>query len=253
MNKISFQNQIDEIIKENFPHLKQLKNLLQPTLIFNLGEKIETENTKLNELNFLGKINFSEIKEIWEEKIPNGDLLFYLKKSIDHYPITKNDYKVIFHKNGNTESSRIVEFNIDISKSYTIPSYQENIILDSNINEQYREELEEIITETNSQINNYEYDFAHQIFGNPQAIQGTVKFHWALNYLGFPLKSDYSEFELNKIKQEEENLILLLQLNLSDPKIEFEVFGDSVLYFGIHKTDFENENFENIILEVQNT
>src|SRR5690606_25050012 len=137
MNNISFQNQIDEIIKENFPHLKQLKNLLQPTLIFNLGEKIETENTKLNELNFLGKINFSEIKEIWEEKIPNGDLLFYLKKSIDHYPITKNDYKVIFHKNANTESSRIVEFNIDISKSYTIPSYQENIILDSNINEQY--------------------------------------------------------------------------------------------------------------------
>ncbi len=81
----------------------------------------------------------------------------------------------------------------------------------------------------------------------------TAATHWALNYLGFPLKSDYSEFELNKIKQEEENLILLLQLNLSDPKIEFEVFGDSVLYFGIHKTDFENENFENIILEVQNT
>lgn len=100
---------------------------------------------------------------------------------------------------------------------------------------------------------NENYDTEHQVLGHPRALQGTVRFWWAAKYLGFEEKNVFSEYEIQLINNEEENFLLLLQLNFGDMNIEVDSFGDSVAYFGIHRKDLQNKNFDNVVLVMQNT
>lgn len=270
--KSSLQNEIIELINNDFPNLKSLKYLLSPTLLFSLDESnvksnfskiggnpiIAEENIQNpNQLKFIGQIDLNEYKKIDEKISFKGIVYFYLRENLDTYPITKNDYSVFFVRENeleNLEYSKIKDGNsLNFIESYTIPSYQENSILNSTFEYNQFEDLEEIILDANSTTTNFDYDFAHQILGEPQALQGSVRFWWAISYLGFEEKSSYSEIEKTQIKNIENDILLLLQLNLSDQKINHSAFGDGILYFGIHKDDFENGRFEKALLTIQNT
>ena len=97
------------------------------------------------------------------------------------------------------------------------------------------------------------YDVGHQVLGHPHAIQGAVRYCWAIKYLGLENIDILTNEQIRLIKQEEDKFILLLQLDFSDQKITIDYFGDSIAYFGIHQKDLKSKNFENVILVMQNT
>jgi uncharacterized protein YwqG len=85
------------------------------------------------------------------------------------------------------------------------------------------------------------------------ALQGTVKFWWAAKYLEINTNTEISKEDMDRINWIAEDFILLLQIDFSDSKIEIDNFGDSIAYFGIHKTDLINRDFSKVVLEMQNT
>lgn len=254
---------------ENLEISDKLKNLVLPCIIFDLSLDSKSlsgiggiplipdsifpfyNNEKLR---FLANINLQDVV-ISNNFIPNrGYLLFFIYTgNIGYrYPVKRNEFKVVYINN------EIVNFSDNISKHYNLnfyefvsfPSFQDCVIESNGINS------DELLTLMSIQSKiKKEYDINHQIFGHPTAIQGTVRFWWALDYFGYnpeDVDSLPSE-EINKLKKEEDNFILLLQLNFSDSRIGIDYFGESVAYFGIHKNDLDTLNFDNAVLVMQNT
>ncbi len=209
-----------------------------------------------NKLSFLTNICLREMSYTNPILPDSGSLLLYIYIGNLGYrfPNRKNEFKVIYLKDEKIIISNrdFKFFNIKFHEHISIPSYQESI-LDGN----------QITAEELNIIDNFPlkphikkgYDIDHQVFGHPTALQGTVRFWWSVIYLGYLIEDvDSFTFEqLNEIKKEEDNFILLLQLNFGDPRIRIDNFGDSIAYFGIHKNDLSNLNFENTILVMQNT
>jgi uncharacterized protein YwqG len=192
----------------------------------------------------------------------NGILCFFIyTRDIGfRYPDKKGEFKVIFIKNIDNvvlenkfnTNNVINECQVTFFEYFTFPTYQEIIIEREQITEEELDVIDDIESEMLFLINE-NCDTEHQLLGYPRALQGTVNFWWATKYLGIEEKESYTEEEMKSIKSEEENFILLLQINFGDSEIEIDNFGDSVAYFGIHKKDLQNKNFDNVILVMQNT
>ncbi|MBV7269342.1 DUF1963 domain-containing protein [Winogradskyella luteola] len=210
-------------------------------------------------LSFLCQIFVDEFQSLDEYKyLKKGTILYFFINPNLSYPIKKEDFKVFslpYHKDfsKHKDSNQLVfdELFLEFFSHYNFPSYQSYVMEKvEKDNFELDEEIEEIQDFINT-YNNLTLDSeGSQLFGNPQAIQGTVSLHWAINSLR--LNYNFSEKELLKIRKEEEEFILLLQLDVSDIKFT-EVFGDGVFYFGIKKQDIVNNIFNNIELVYQST
>lgn len=207
-------------------------------------------------LSFLCQIDLSDINHSNAYLPKKGMLYFFILESENKFPDKKGQFKVIYLENYPEINNRTTNQNdkkLIFSERLTFPSYQEFIMEKNNISE----EESNIIDEIESELYLYtdiEYDYEHQILGHPSAIQGTVRYWWAMKYLQLDEHISRTKEEMKIIEEQEENFILLLQVNFFDSNIpEFECFGDAVAYFGIHKNDLENKNFDNVILVFQNT
>lgn len=271
------KNKINGIINSlNASNRKTIQSLILPSF----GFKLKSSSSKLNlskiggqppisvenwpfsngkPLLFLGQISLTQISSLNNLLPQQGILCFFiLTDDIGYrYPDKKGEFKVEYLENirqesFNNEFTTIKEYSISFFEYFTFPSYQENIIIKKNISDEDLSTIDEIETEIQSDICE-DYDIEHQILGHPKAIQGTVRFWWAMKYLGFEDISVCSNEEIDLIKEEEDKFVLLLQLNFSDSKIEVDCFGESVAYFGIHQHDLQNENWNNVVLVMQNT
>jgi len=185
-------------------------------------------------------------------------LYFFINPNLS-YPIQKKDFKVLCIKcdkdtlkDYNSEQLKFDELFIDFFPHYNFPSYQsheriniddENFELDEKICE-----TQEFIDDINNIASGSE---GSKLFGNPQAIQGTVSFHWAIKSLGLSYHQ-FSDEELKKLRKKEKQFILLLQVNFSDLDIT-DRFGDGILYFGIRKDDLIKRDFNKVELVFQST
>lgn len=199
--------------------------------------------------------DFTEINQ-YHDLLDEGILYFFLNPKFI-YPISDNDFKVIYVNN--LKEDKIVSSNIDNHKTtfmefyshYNFPSYQNYQIeeLEKKGIDVYSD-IEEVQEEIDKVTNHTPDNEGSQIFGNPQAVQGTVMFHWAAKYLN--LESPFSDDEIKKIRKHEKDFVLLLQIDFSSININ-ENFGDGVAYFGIRREDIINRNFENVMFEYQST
>lgn len=275
MLKNKFIELIDTLdIKEKV----KVKSLLLQAIGFNIDSKhsksnsskiggypsITNENWPLcNErpLLFLAQINLDEINKMNNLLNLKGTLLFFIcTDNVGYrYPTKKDEFKVLYIEDSNEaiankNFSAIKEYSISFFEYFTFPSYQEFCVEKNNISDEDLEVVEDIENEMRYLIDeNLTLDINHQALGHPKAVQGSVKFWWSKQYLGFDEESNLSKEDFKKVRQEEDNFILLLQLNFGDSKIEIDIFGDSVAYYGIHKQDLKNKNFNNVKLVMQNT
>lgn len=184
-------------------------------------------------------------------------LYFYINTKLD-YPIKKEDFKVLclsvekgYLEEQRNNENRIAELFIEFFTHYNFPSYQSYEILELNLDDF---ELDQKIEDLQEFINNYNKITlgceGSQLYGNPQALQGNVSFHWALQSLN--LDYQLTDYELNKVKNIEKEFVLLLQIDLSDLNI-IDDFGDGVLYFGIRKEDLRKKDFSKVELVYQAT
>lgn len=266
------RSKIDHIIDNELTYLQPSRSLLKPCYVFNLNEDNKMcelskfgGNPIINNdfnfgndvLTFLGQVQTGRMNLLEKNCPKSGILYFFINNNSQSYPISEEDYKVVFVENANSKFNvpaiDLGGHSININESYTVPSYQEPILDTVEYDESHFEDLEEITNEANCALTNYDYDFSHQLLGHPQAIQGTVRFWWAIRYLDFEEKERYSQDELEKIQAEGNNFILLLQVNFGDPKIEIDIFGNAIGYFGIHIEDLKSKKFDNTILVTQNT
>lgn len=210
-------------------------------------------------LLFLGEISLEEISTMNNLLPKKGVLCFFLLVDDigNRYPDSNGEFKVLYVENQierffSKEYNIIKEYNISFFEYYTFPSYQESIIEENNINDEDLYIIEDLESEIQFLINE-NHGIEHQLLGHPKAVQGTVRFWWSMKYLGFEDLSRLSKDDIKRIKEEESQFILLLQFNFEDPKIEVDHFGESIAYYGIHKQDLENKNFENAVMVIQNT
>ncbi|MFA6275100.1 MAG: YwqG family protein [Pedobacter sp.] len=272
----------EEIIKlidtQNSINKDKIKSLLLPSLKFKLDDSVlaKFSSSKIGgyppifeegypsyngiPLTFLGQISLDQISSTINSLLPKSGLLYFfllINHVNNRYPDRKNEYKVLYKKNAEKENidkkfPKILEFPISFFEHYTFPSYQENVIVENKLTDEDLNFIEDIESEI-QYIESENFDVGHQVLGHPKAIQGTLRFWWAAKYLGFENIDTLTNEEIKKIKQIEDKFILLLQLDFSDPKIIIDDFGSSIAYFGIHKKDLENEDFDNVILVMQNT
>lgn len=202
----------------------------------------------INEYSFYDEYNY----------LPTNKMLYFFVNPKLNYPVSKKDFKVICLsyekeplKEYNGNSIKFNEIFIEFFKHYNFPSYQsyeridmedENFEFDQKI-----EEIQEFINEHNSITLGCE---GSQLYGNPQALQGTVSYHWAIKSLGF--NHPLSVNNIEDIKREEKGFNLLLQVDFSDINTT-NLFSDGLFYFGIKHKDLSNYNFDNVELVCQAT
>ena len=231
----------------------------------------ETEWPNLNgfPFAFLGQINLSEVK--WDKfnSLPkNGLLLFFFSTNQDDYRYEnlKDMHRVIYikdisrieQKKYSENYSVLAKFNeceIEYFEHYTLPSYQNYKILDLN----FSDEDDNLLFEASEIINQYTSAgevIGHQMLGNTQAIQGDVNYPWALQSIGHKLKAlaDLKIEEQNQVLQNQKNIKLLLQIDMTESLPNFSDFGASgAIYFGIDEKELENGNFNNTYFDLQNS
>lgn len=261
------------LIAQNYPQSKErLMSLLRPSIGFKLvNNKPDFNSSRIggkppilnniwpyynqNPLTFIAQINLSEIKQ-YNDLLPKEGYLSFFIYTGDlgyRYPDQKGEFKVLYTEKLETididkNYKTINEHQVSFFEYFTFPSFQENF----NLTDEEFEIIDDIETETIFMVNE-SFETEHQLLGHPRAMQGTVSFWWGLQYLGIEMKDSYTEEEIKKIFEAGDKFILLLQINFGDPYIEIDHFGDSVAYFGIHKDDLKNKNYDNVLLVMQNT
>lgn len=273
-----FKNAIIDLIDKEYTQKKdRIKSLLRPSIGFNLKSgktgiicskiggypSILEKNWpsfKEKPLTFLGQICLGQIADMNNIFPKSGILAFFIDTDDigSRYPVKKNEFKVIYIQHSTeplekeiAKTNTVSEWEICFFEYYNTPLFQENIIKKWHITEEELEILDDLENKIRYRIyQNFETE--HQLLGYPRPLQDAPSFWWASKYLGID-KNSFSDEEIKLITKEEDNFILLLQINFGDPKIEMNRFGDSVAYFGIHKDDLKENNFENAILVMQNT
>lgn len=266
---------IDELITVN---KETVKSLLLPGLCFKIDElPLKTDSSKIggyppilrkdwpifndNPLLFIGQVSLADISYMHDILPESGFLCFFISTNDieNRWPDKKGEFKVIYVDDVPEPDSpgfkTIKEHGISFFEVFTLPSYQEHMITTNNLTDDDLQAMEEIEFEVQSRLD-IEYNLDsyedHQVLGHPGAIQGTVRFWWAMKYLGFK-DDELSEDKIDLARKEEDKFIMLLQLNFGDSKIDVDSFGDAVAYFGIHQKDLQNKNFDNVVLVMQNT
>jgi len=215
-------------------------------------------------LTFLAQINLTEVSSFNSELPSKGVLYFFVAngKSEDYSQLV-NNIRVIYLENDilksrwidkAKESERKEAYPIEFYQHYTLPSYQEKIIVDSEFYSGALEKLEDLEFYI-SELTQGDEDYTrHHMLGDPNAIQGAVRMFWGAAM--FRPKDIYYE-ELNEYMDLAEKIgeefVLLLQIDLYDKRINVSNYSDNYLYFGIHKEDLKNRNFDNTKLVMQNT
>lgn len=215
-------------------------------------------------LTFLCQIVLEEITAFEPSYLlpKTGILYFFVCTEIkDGFPEQAGEFKVIYehvekeslHKSRLGMELTLTEQAISFYQHYTFPSYQEYQM----------EKLSEEGIELEEFLDEYQFEIRemlmgdvdtpnHQILGHPLALQGTVKYWWALAYskLSEPL-SEKQEMKLLKMGEE---FLLLLQFDLENEDLGLQEFlGDGMAYFGIHQNDLEIQDFSKALLVIQNT
>lgn len=275
-----YKDRIVDLVNKKVKDEEKLIKLLLPTIGIKLNsDKAEFALSKIGgfppisegswpllqdaPLTFLGQLSLGQINGINKILPDNGFLCFFIYTGdIGYrYPDKKGEFKVVYIQERDSsafirtdlqELPIIKESQISFFEYFTFPSYQESIIEKEHITEEELDIIDDIESEILILINE-NCETEHQLLGYPRALQGTVNFWWAVKYLGIGEKDSYAEEELFLIKSEAENFILILQINFGDPNIEIDHFGDSVAYFGIHKKDLQQGNFEDVVLVMQST
>lgn len=274
-----FKDKIIELInKKAFTNKEVIQSLILPSIGFKIELKeIESSLSSIGgcppidgfqipslgekPLTLIAKIVLNEISEI-NNLLPREGILYFYICSDDlgyRFPDKNDEFKVIYLENSSEANDNLLKIDNSIKKYpisffeyFTFPSYHESIIKKNNINDDEINIISDIEEELMFSINE-EFVIPHQILGHPTALQGTVKFWWAAKYLEINTNNEISNEEMKRINEIEEDFILLLQLNFNDSKIEIDNFGDSIVYFGIHKADLSQRDFSKVILEMQNT
>ncbi|SKB73625.1 Uncharacterized protein YwqG [Sphingobacterium nematocida] len=264
---------VDDNIKENE---EVIKSLLAHSIGFQLNGTKEDSISKIGgmpsmdknlfpclngePLTFIGQIDLSEISSA-NDILPSTGLLLFFVYTGDlgyRYPDRKGEFRVVYldEISSTPEFVQVIDEKCQLMsffQFYTFPSYQEGVVEKKNISNDDLNTIDEIQEHILWGLEN-DYDAPHQILGHPHAIQGTVRFWWAASYLNIdPTVEDFSEDERGQIDVIEDEFLLLLQLNFLDSKIDIKTFGDSVVYFGIHKEDLRSNSFENAVLVMQCT
>lgn len=269
-NSVNYLSIIKYIQKEFPNRLAILEELLEPTIsiVSSAEQKISKfggePDFPLNfdkyelsdDLKFLCQLSIKDIEKInFNSEILDDGILYFFVNPNFNYPPTRDDIKVIYIDDPNLDE---LDFTINSKDSvymgfrlhFNFPSYQsQQIISFSNKGaplDYITEELQDIIDEKTYHESE---NVGSQVFGNPQAVQGAVKFHWSLRDLG--LKYPLSDSQIDKVRDKESDFVLLLQLDFSDFKIDG--FGDGVAYFGLKKEDLLKKNFNNVFFEYQST
>ncbi|SFI34708.1 DUF1963 domain-containing protein [Halpernia frigidisoli] len=273
------KNNILKLIDESDSENKALiKSLLIPSIGFKLGiKKASFYTSKIggiptiekniipffreSPLTFIAQIDLSEISDM-NNLFPKNGILYFFVNTLDlnnRIPDKNDEFKVLYVKdkpsiNENFEYNynSLEELPISFFEYFTLPSYQDAIISNYNVTD---EELN-IISEIEENIFysvSKNFEIPNHILGHPNALQGTVKFWWAAKYLNINVNKKILESEMSEINKIQEDFVLLMQLNFGNPQIKIDCFGDSILYFGIHKEDLQSLNFKNAILVLQNT
>ncbi|WP_412468771.1 DUF1963 domain-containing protein [Pedobacter sp. KLB.chiD] len=214
-------------------------------------------------LTFLGQINLSETSVFSSELPRTGVLYFFVaNRKSEAYESLISTFAIIYAESDELKNKRHKKdsedngsYFIKFQQHYTLPSYQEKIIQDSNFYTKVQDKLEELkdyISELTS--GDGDYCNRHHMLGEPNAIQGAVRMFWGAA-IARP-KDIYNE-ELHAYMELAEQIgdefILLLQVDLCDKRIDLPNYGDNTLYFGIRKEDLLARNFGNVKLVIQNT
>ncbi|EDP94190.1 DUF1963 domain-containing protein [Kordia algicida OT-1] len=213
-----------------------------------------------NEFKMLCEIHLAEIKLFDKYKLlpSNGILCFFINPNSTRFEF--NDYKVIYSE---TSTDKILISEIKFSNAvftenslvffehYTFPSYQEKARLE--IEDTIDDDVIESIYEEICEITEQTLEIGHQILGEPQATQGTVKYWWALKYLGYDKYDELNVSQQQEISTIQDDFVLILQIDLEDENISFTNFETGVLYFGITKNDLKNKAFEKVVLVYQSS
>ncbi len=213
-------------------------------------------------LTFLAQINLDDIKDYSLELPFKGVLYFFVaNKSSEDYTQVVQNIKIIYkedskrnNKRSGTESEGFEEYLIEFYRHFTLPSYQERMIHDNTFYSTLLDELSEL-EEYISEVTFGDEDYTrHHMLGDPNAIQGSVRPFWGASIIEpEDVYYENSTAYWNKAEKIGDEFILLLQIDLSDDRIALFNYGDNCLYFGIHKKDLENKNFNNVKLVIQNT
>ncbi|WP_347921816.1 DUF1963 domain-containing protein [Pontimicrobium sp. SW4] len=255
-----------------------LLDLIKPTIAFKKSEKskniskfggiplfsddLDMDRFNIKSLSHLCQISVDEIMPYNEFNyfFDGGMISFFINLNLS-FPIRRSDYKVFYHnckkeyltqRHEHFVNSPVLdEMFIDFYLHYNFPSYQNYKMLEletRGIN--LDEEIDEIQDFIDTNNNHFSNNIGSQLFGNPQAVQGTVSFHWAASALN--LSYPFTDQDLKKINEIEKEYILLLQVDFSDINVT-ENFGDGMLYFGIKKEDLMRKDFDNVELVYQST
>ncbi len=216
---------------------------------------------------FIAQINLSELKFDIDDLLPKKGVLYFFF-SLNNSDYSKEPYdkihKVIYYdENFEDLSPRTYPKKYDdlakfkgsslaFFEHYTLPSYQNYQITELGLSD-FDEELYFDCNDLICQITGANSDVGNQLLGNANAVQGDVSFWW-INQDYNQISDEMALYRKNNINYEEREIILLLQVDMLDRAAGFAQFGASGgLYFGIHKADLKNHNFQKTKFVLQNS
>lgn len=213
-------------------------------------------------LTFLCQINLKHLTTYQSVLPRSGVLLFFVANDdVDAGAELQAAVKVIYlPEEGLSTKSQIKEaaahdrLAMTFYPHYTVPSYQEEAVAQLVEDFDLGDDLEELgayISELTYGSDDFTKD---HLLGDPNAIQGAVRIYWGAQH-----RHPEDAYCERIVDYQDEALaigndfILLLQIDLSTADISLTGYGDSCLYFGIHKDDLARQNFDNVKLVFQNT
>ncbi len=219
-------------------------------------------NVNNNPLTFLCQIDLEKVAHLHPELELNGILYFFIANSgaIDISKL-QSSFCIIHKENRHIKHTKLKEgpvgleeYFIDFCEHYTLPSYQERIIDENHYYNSVSDDIMQL-SDYISELTCQNEDFIrHHIFGDPNAVQGSVRIFWGAGILKpeDPFYERMPEY-FHSAQEIGDNFILLLQLDLTDEYIKLDHYGDNCLYFGILKEDLKHKNFANAKLVIQCT
>lgn len=171
---------------------------------------------------------------------------FYMRG--DKWPEARDDFKVLYYKNGQTiqsSDSTLIdeEDNFDLHEVLEIPGSEHGLLEYNKFNEEELEKYENL--KSNFEFLIYSPDKqGNKLFGYPVNIQGCVALSAELDFT----KREYSA----EASLDSKDWMLLLEVWAETKKYKFfDYLGNPALYFMIRKNDFENARFDQVQLVVQ--
>ncbi len=279
--------QIKKLIFEKFTdNYSEIINLLKPTVgvktikssfTKSISKFGGTPHVPLNfnwpffegkPLSFFCQIQLDDLKSfnLFNPLPKNGILYFFVqtKNIINRYPEKAGEFTVVYYSGKENNFSEYQfkdndiipkiykESFVEFYQHYSFPSYQDYERIELKLSFEDDEKIDELYDEICT-LTHHPRDMGHQIFGSPQAQQGTVTYWWAFKKLNLS-SHQISSAQKKSINNLEKEFSLLLQIDFLDENLNFSEFGgSSTAYFGILKKDLEKKDFNKAVLVFQST